>query len=281
MDSLEYSTGALEAKALFYNKKITLFVEGIDDPLFWYHFTSLLKLDLHIEDVGGGGNIENIINKIIEENAEIYVAIDRDYIDYLEEEDKNKYINNKILLTYGHSIENTLYNPLILNEVIKNYVKKTNLSEVDNIISIYKTFENSTKDLLIYDILSNKLGSTVSVFGDSCMRHLKSNKSVEICTNKMNQYINSLGLNFNENDLTDISSKIDDSNLSIYQIIKGHFLTSLIINIIRLYVKKLRDKEITINTDNLYSLVIDKIHLINELDEYDFYLNECKKINYA
>lgn len=281
MDSLEYSTAALEAKALFYNKKAILYVEGIDDPLFWHYFTNRLELDLHIEDVGGGGNIDKIVNKIIDENANIYVAIDRDYIDYLEEEDRNKYINDKILLTYGHSIENTLYNPLILNEVIKNYVKKTDLLEVDNIISIYQSFENNSKDLLIYDILSNKLDSNVSVLGDSCMRHLKSNKSIEICTNKVTQYINSLGLNFNENYLTNISSKIDASNLSIYQIIKGHFLTSFIINIIRLYVKQIRDKEITINTDNLYSLVIDKIHLINELDEYNFYLNECRKINYA
>lgn len=281
MDSLEYSTGALEAKALFYNKKSILYVEGIDDPLFWHHFTNNLELDLHIEDVGGGGNIEKIINKIIEEDADIYVAIDRDYIDYFEEEDRKKYINDKILLTYGHSIENTLYNPLILNEVIKNYVKKPDLLEVENIIDIYNSFENNTKDLLIYDILSNKFESNVSVLGDSCMRHLKSNKSIELCSIKVNQYINSLELNYDESYLTNISSKIEESNLSIYQIIKGHFLTSLIINIIRHYVKQIRDKEITINSDNLYSLVIDKIHLINELEEYDYYLNECRKINYA
>ena len=48
MNSLEYSIDALDAKGLFYNKCLTVYVEGNDDVLFWDY---LFKTD-HIPHSG-------------------------------------------------------------------------------------------------------------------------------------------------------------------------------------------------------------------------------------
>ncbi|TDX86653.1 DUF4435 domain-containing protein [Epilithonimonas xixisoli] len=281
MDNLEYSTAALEAKALFYNKKAVLYVEGIDDPLFWYEFTSKLSLDLHIEEIGGGENLEKIIDKIIEDDARIYVALDRDYLDFYDEEVKQRYIHDRVLLTYGHSIENTLYNSKILNEVIKSYVRVTDFDKIQEIEECFQMFEQDVKNLLIFDILSNKFNSSVKILGDSCMRHLKSAKSLNLCPNKILSYIQDLPINYANELKIDIENKIDNSDKTISQIIKGHYLTSFVINLIKSYIKRFRNKEITFSNDNLYSSIIDKIFFIEDLDEYKHYLNECSKINYA
>jgi len=281
MDSLEYSIEALEAKALFYGKQTILFVEGIDDPLFWDQFITSLNLEVHIEEVGGGDNLEKIIDKIVDEDANVYVAIDRDYIDFYDEHVGNRRNHQRILQTYGHSIENTLYHPKILNEVIKSYVRLTVFDETKEIDSCISTFESDVRTLLIYDILSNKLQTSKKVLGDSCMRHLKNSKSTKLCSEKIQKYIESLELNFSEILIEEINTKFNDSNKRLSSIIKGHFLTTFIINLIKSYVKKFRNKEITLNTDNLYSEVINKITLISNLDEYKHYINECEKINYA
>lgn len=281
MDSLEYSKEALEAKSLFYSKKSILFVEGIDDPLFWEEFTNKLNLEVHIEDVGGSEEIEKIIDKIINENAKIYVARDRDYLDFYNEEAKRRYNHNRILLTYGHSIENTLFNPIIINDVIKSYVKTTNFNELAEINSLYSSLEKEITELLVLDILTSKHNTSTKVLGDSCMRYLKNSKSVQLCSEKITNFINSLGLRFRKNQITEIKSIFNFINKRIISLIKGHFLTSFIINIVKYFVKKYRNKEVTINKDNLYSSLINRLSIIEKLPEYKYYLKECRKINYA
>ena len=51
MNSLEYSQEAEEAKGLFYNKNLTVYVEGDDDVMFWTHLFELAEVDAHIEEV--------------------------------------------------------------------------------------------------------------------------------------------------------------------------------------------------------------------------------------
>ena len=58
MNSLEYSLDALDAKGLFYNKSLTVYVEGNDDVLFWDYLFKIAEVSAHIEDVGGDKEIE-------------------------------------------------------------------------------------------------------------------------------------------------------------------------------------------------------------------------------
>ena len=64
-NGLEYSNEALSSKGLFYNKTITVYVEGKDDPLFWDKLFDLAEISAHIEDVGGKEELEKLFNKII------------------------------------------------------------------------------------------------------------------------------------------------------------------------------------------------------------------------
>ncbi|NJW55651.1 DUF4435 domain-containing protein, partial [Salinimicrobium oceani] len=104
---------ALEAKGLFYNKEITVYVEGQDDPLFWKYIFDLSKFRAHIEDVGGNLQLEKYIDKIIQENADFYVARDNDHSDFINHT-KN---HQRIINTYGYSIENSMYNMATIQEI--------------------------------------------------------------------------------------------------------------------------------------------------------------------
>jgi hypothetical protein len=105
MNDLEYALEALEIKGLFYNKKITVYVEGKDDPLFWDNLFNIAEIEAHIEDVGGSLELDKYIAKIIDSNAEFYVATDNDHNDFLE----NIATHPKVIRTYGYSIENSMY----------------------------------------------------------------------------------------------------------------------------------------------------------------------------
>lgn len=105
MNELEYSTEALEVKGLFYNKKITVYVEGKDDPLFWDNLFSLAEIEAHIEDVGGKNELEKYYDKIINEEATFLIATDNDNSEFMDDT-----INHpNIIRSYGYSIENSMY----------------------------------------------------------------------------------------------------------------------------------------------------------------------------
>ena len=274
MNSFEFSTDALGVKGAFYDKDITIYVEGEDDPIFWTEILKLVDKSAYIEDVGGCNELDKYIAKIIEENAEFYVATDRDHRDF---ESTDHLDCEKILFTYGHSIENTMYKCNSINNIIIKYSKKVELDLVDEIQEILNVFEANVNDLLVYDITSKRLGRGIKVFGDSCHRFLKNRNSTELCLTKINVFIESIKEKFTEEEIAETRKLIDENPKQIWFLIKGHFITLLVINIIKKYVRQHRQKEITLGLDDVYSHTIysmknnykdvDVIHLIKETDK--------------
>lgn len=278
MDDFTFSNDALSVKGAFYNKEVTIYVEGIDDPLFWNEVLKLVDKNAHIEDVGGCYELDKYIKKIIEENADFYVATDRDHRDF---ENENHLDVERILFTYGHSIENTMYKCNSINDIIIKYSKKINLDLTDEIQTILADFENKVNDLLIYDIASKRLGRGVGVFGDSCARFLKNKNSTELCPTKINEFILTIQHRFTQEELDKTHTLITENERPHWFLVKGHFTTLLVVNIIKKYVRVHRGKEISISLDDIFAHTIDSMK--NNHTEVDvlYLVNETKKINYA
>ena len=252
MDSLEYSKEANEAKHIFYNKELTVFVEGKEDILFWSYLFDMSDLNVLIEDVGGKIEIDKLIEDVIVSNAEFYIACDKDHSEFFEEKKEHE----KIIRTFGYSIENSMYNLKEIEKIITKLCKqKVDLMEE---LKIWRDeFSESAYELLVLDIANHKYGKGVSVFGDNCQPLLLSQKSHRICSEKKTRFINTIKDSFKNNEIELVKKLIEDSKKDTWFLLKGHFTTNAIINVIKYYMKKLTGSSIGISKDILYSFTID------------------------
>lgn len=276
MDNWGYSNAALEVKGAFYNKEITVYVEGDDDPLFWDKVLKQVDINAYIEEVGGCEELCKYIDKIMVENADFYVATDRDHKDFYI----NDYItSDKILFTYGYSIENSMYKSNSINQIIIKYAKKPDLDHVSEIDNIIENFQQKVEDLILLDIASKKFNKSIKVFGDSCHRFLKNKNSIEICDKKIADFVDTIKDKFTELELKSINEDIAKIGKSNWYLIKGHFISLLIINIIKRLVKRHRAKDIAISFDDLFAHSID--YFMNNLNDDDIIhlITETEKIN--
>lgn len=253
MDSLNYSVDALDAKGLFYNKTISVYVEGDDDVLFWNYLFGLSEVNAHIEDVGGDKEIDKYISQILNEGAKFLVACDSHHQEFLEVRQEHP----QIISTYGYSIENSMYNFFSINDIVNKLGK--GVSDVKNEIEKWVAeFTNQLNTLLIYDIANNRFNKGISIFGDNCSRFLKSPSSHLISLEKVDSYITQIKANFLVEELLMVEELVRQSEKPTWFLIKGHFLTNATINAIRYLVKTTHGKEIgSISHDMLYSLTIN------------------------
>nr|WP_320022341.1 DUF4435 domain-containing protein [uncultured Draconibacterium sp.] len=252
MDSLEYSVDALEAKSLFYNKSISVYVEGKDDVLFWQYLFNIAEISAHIEEVGGDSEIEKYIVEILDNNAGFVVAYDNDHNEFMD----NSVEHPRLIRTYGYSIENSMYN----FKQIENVVSKLCRESVD-VMSIIEEwaeeFTNNVYDLLRYDIANHKFKKGIQVFGDNCVRFLTSNSSHKISSEKVNKFIEKISDKFSEEEMLKVDYLLSVSKKEFWFLIKGHFLTNATMNLIKSLVRKMSGGSCAISLDMIYALTID------------------------
>ena len=101
------------------------------------------------------------------------------------------------------------------------------------------------------------------MLGNSCVRFLKSNSSINIDATKVSSYIEGLKPHFASVDMDHIRQLMDTDGRTMRQITKGHFQTSFIINLIKSLVNKTSGTQVT-----LYALLVNCSHFCSqECDE--------------
>lgn len=165
----EYSNAALEAKDLFYNRRI-VYVEGCQDVIFWSECFELLGISCIVEPVGGVKEIHKYIQKILNEDIDLLVALDRDYSNYTHD----SYDDKRILITPCHSIENLIFCFPMANKIIKRYTSQ-NKNFLDRIKKEAKKFEELFFDFLVYDILNIIHKRGIDVLDKSFMSYIDKN----------------------------------------------------------------------------------------------------------
>ena len=253
MAEIHYSPDALNILSLFHSAEFSVFVEGDDDEEFWSQVLDLAGIKgYHIESVGGKERLGNILDSIEKDNAQVIVAADRDYSDYLDES-KN---NIRFVKTHGHSIENCLYCKSSLSRIISKLSRKRN--KADSYLNNWeKEFLEKATELIRYDIANIRYSKGITVIGDNCCRFLSSNNSYSLNKKKIDSHINSIRNSFTVDEMQKIDEMMRSDKRSFWHIIKGHFITHSSLNIVKYVTKKISGRQVTLSVDSFYALAVD------------------------
>jgi len=254
MGEISYSSKALNTLSKFHRKKYVVYVEGDDDVPFWNAiFQSFGLKQFIIKPAGGANEIEKYTRSILDENAEIYVARDSDFKELLNEQD----VHPRILWTYGHSIENTLYHPIHIAEIISIYAR----SQEFDVLQAENWLQDFAKEfwtLLVCEISNEKNRKGIEILGKKCHRFLHSHKSHLPSKELIFQKLESV------RDAIESTEYVEAENIliaatnrkPIYFLIRGHFLTNAVINFVKYEVKKINKKELALSEESLFTNLI-------------------------
>jgi hypothetical protein len=271
-NKLQYSEDALSVKALFYNKKWMVYVEGPDDVPFWDYYFLKISKDFQVQEVNGYNNLIPYMDSILNNTNDKIVACDKDHSCYL---DNNKYVHNCIITTYGYSIENTMYCNCNINSAIKKLARTTTdfNSEIDN---WYKDFCSKSLQILPYDIINYITKGSDSCYGDNCCRFLISNNSENLDATKITTHITTISSNVNQCDIDNVNSKITNDNREDRFKIKGHFLSNGVSNFIKNTVQKV-NRTVVLSNDAIFALMVNCSKECNpECADKQFILSQIK-----
>jgi len=248
-----YGTSALDVLDKFHESSFVVFVEGDEDVLFWSaHFNKAHIHDYYIEPAGGILELRKIMTQILTENARVIVACDADYAVLLS----TLPIHPQIISTYGYSIENTIYCPRIINSVIDKLSHRVK-DRVQSISQVVDSFCEVAKILVVYDIAREKYGKPIEVCGNNCSRFLKSRHSPILDDAIISSYISSIRHQFSDDEIEQCERLLESYHKGIKYIIRGHFLTNCVINIIKTFAKSASRKAPFIPLSTLYALTSD------------------------
>lgn len=219
--NLFYSSEALKAKSIFYGKKAMVYVEGCEDVNFWDPYFE--RDYFEIESVNGCQNLVSYIKKLEAGETSFIVACDADYNCY----GAPTYTSSLIVTTYGHSIENMMYCPYNINEVVRRLSATTNDS-VEKIKEWYKTFVKSAHPLLLREI-SNQTSiandNKPKIFGKGSAYFCKKDKSYELDDQTINSYCEDNKKYYPQEVLDKAETAIKEDPREERQLIQGHFYT--------------------------------------------------------
>jgi len=250
---LEHTTDALNVINKFHNAPYIVFVEGQDDVPFWrVIFKKAGFGDCYIDDVDGIEELKKLIWKIINEDARLIVACDCHHSPFIDDWPKH----NRIVTTYGYSIENTMYCPRAVNRVINNYCRDST-DRSHSILKWLNEFSESFKQIIIFDIANAKYKKSVKVILDNCSRFLKSSRSHVIKQEEVLSHIQTIAGQFSDEEFAECTKLVEIDGREARYLIRGYFLTHGVINFIKNAAREAKRNNFTLPLSSLYALTID------------------------
>ncbi len=243
-EMLTYSSQGLNVLSEFHEVDIVIWVEGQDDITHWSAFFESFDSDTSFQfKPAGGTEIEKYKSQIIDDDAQIIVATDKDY----SQLDNSIDLHPRIVYTFGYSIENTMYCESAINKTIQK-LSRNRKSYLTEIRSWFNTQSTELRDALIYDITNERLGLSVKVLGDNSCNFLTGNGSIScnMSSDKIEDLITRISSSFSDVDIQETREMLENSGLPDQWIIRGHFLTRMVLNL----VKKIAKRERSINKLN-------------------------------
>lgn len=244
------SIAAQNVEAKFYNKQGIVYVEGDDDLIFWAQYFD--PKSFVIRKVDGCKNLEDYEDDILYHGLKCIVAKDADYSTYIPTTKEHPLI----VCTLSHSIECVMYCPYNVNACLKK-LARTFDDHVTDIKQVYDTFFTDAKELVMYDVANNVFCVGCSVCGDSCIPFMESNHSVKVSLEKRDAFIEKIASSFTKEQIDKTKQLLDSDNRELRQIVKGHFQTSFVTNLLKKMTARItQDKAPSISNDALYALLI-------------------------
>lgn len=301
------SISAQLATTKFEGKEYTCFVEGKDDQLFWEKI--LLKDKAHLFKIKILDGVKNIdkANKEIkltrdliseelkkEENkTDFCFLLDKDYRKILKDELPKE---QNVVYTYGYSIENTLFCPVGLIELLNVYLRVTQSNFAlrkqleTEILDFFKNF-NKLKTLIAIEIknqeeclklMKKEISQYESIVG--IPKQIGELIDMNGTLNLKDEYIEKIQTKaetkFSPEEVKEYEKKIDN----VFNFLKGHFYgdcSQQIINkLIKKYTKILNIKATQVSKENFYQLSLGKCNtcLIQKCTQKKYYEKKRKEL---
>ena len=229
--NLEYSAGAENVRALFFNKPI-VYVEGKDDIPFWNFFLKEAGFVCEIEEVGGS-QIKDYATRLCNGENDFFVAMDRDYSCYTN----TIQTCDNLIITPCHSIENIIFSRCKIRDFIKKraYICGNKEKKLDDEISSHmKTFKRKFFLFLYFDILNQIYGKGKLILGEN---YQKLDNTSKVQLKKV----------FSGEELQSQANILKHLYKNFFLEVRGHFLESWACDLVRILVK---NRDTKINCDN-------------------------------
>lgn len=265
-ESFQLSIQAQNIEAKFYNKQGIVYVEGPDDKIFWSQYFDTSRFE--IRALEGSKNLEDYENDIIHHGLKCIVAKDADYSSYLQSANRHPLI----VCTLSHSIECVMYCPHNINAYLKRLARTLD-DYSTQIVSLYDSFCEDCTELIVYDIANSIFGVGCSVCGDSCIPFMKSDKSIHISQEKIDNFMKKIECKFTSQQISDARRFLKNDGRHKRQICKGHFQTSFVLNLLKYLTHQITGNHSpSISKDALYAQLVKCNPDCTQLD--------CKEKNY-
>ncbi|MCD8203464.1 MAG: DUF4435 domain-containing protein, partial [Prevotella sp.] len=254
-NNLEYSNSALSVRHTFLETDVVLYVEGENDITFWdERFRRIVSPTFYtIEAVNGKEQLIKYRQGILDGSLNnIIIACDSDYSQFMN----NQAVEDpRIILTYGYSIENTMFCPVSVAIYIRRLLHKFSdcLLEVNEWFS---NFCNSAMLLLPYEIenavSTDYTHSRPKMFGLG-YEHFSKKGYVTLDDIAIRDYISEKRGFFDEDRINGVIEKIKAVNKDIRFLIQGHFLAQGVSYYLRHVAKSETSKSRSLSNESLYS----------------------------
>ncbi len=236
MTELVYSLEARNILNRFHSVDKIVYVEGEDDIRFWeLLFEKLTEIKVRVEESGGKNNLRSRMEEIKNGTANFFVAIDSDF-DVIMELDQHP----QVLRTFGYSMENTIVSDAVLQRLICSVAKTSkHLVPIADCAHWLEELDSTIQPLVLADAANRIKCLGKAVIGDNCDRFLKSEKSSNLCSEKITSHLASLSIDI-EKDIEDrIVEAMNKQGIQWLDLIRGHFLLTSAFRFVKECISKL------------------------------------------
>lgn len=274
-DDFEYSPEALDSRKYLLDVDAVIYVEGVDDELFWPKvFRKFSNKTFFFENVGGKRELLKKFEILKENNSHFIIATDLDYSFSIEE-----FNHSNVIKTYGHSIENTLIQKSSIIEILENSNNKGN----SHALSEYRVFNENIKliieGLLHLDIFCCET-DVKSIIGKNITKFTETSKTYRVCEGKIKRFKSTINIPNEANYKQELMLKLSEIKLTSLDLINGHFLFSGLLKLIVSNSEGFRDSY-SLTSDSLLTtlLILFKSIFNNTHPHYEYYETEVLRID--
>ncbi len=273
MSEFEYSIDALNVKSSFYKANSIIYVEGDEDVMFWNEiFSRIDGFDYQIEPLGGSEELDKYIEKISSGELVAIAARDLDYTNHIKSQVKHE----RVVYTYGYSLENSLYTFDSLHALAKIWCKDPRF-ESKVCRNWIGQFAQSFRQLLALDIANATAKTGLNVLYDNCTQFMLGKNSPLPCVEKIGKKIAEIEDSIPQKDIDSALEFLGANDERIVFSIRGHFLASAVSKFISSKAQAI-GKKVSISNDALYSTAITyfSIKLNKGSPHFDHYLSSAQ-----
>jgi hypothetical protein len=238
--SFTYSSSALSTIHKFFGVENVIYVEGEDDIPFWdcvlkgCGFSKKTK----ILSSGGSSNLSDYIEDIVDSGSSIIVALDRDLSIYLGQQ----YHHNQIIYSYSYSIENSLFQPELISDIINMLYKDQENYMLSIKLWMYE-IEKKLYEMIVYNAANHLFGRGVRVFHEDVIMITDKNNRFKIDDSLLEKKLAIIRNNFSIEEYRYAEYYVKNCCFSLWNQIKGHYLESIVLSLMNEYFAELLNKK--------------------------------------